>query len=73
MVEAQFDLTTGRRSKKLSMFEIISKMSLRHGLQIKKAFRVSMQAQKRGAGFESFSNGSENLSNQSKSVSNINN
>ena len=42
IVEAQFDLTTGRRWKKVSMFEIICKVSPRHGLQIKKAFGVSM-------------------------------
>ena len=51
-IEAQFDLTTGRQSTKVSMFEMISNLSIKNGLQSKKAFSISMHAQKRGQGFD---------------------
>ena len=43
-VESQSDLTHGRRYKKLCMFEMISNLYIEHSLQLKKAFRISMQA-----------------------------
>ena len=71
LVDARFNLTTGRRSKKLILVRGDVQDIFNKFLQRKKAVIVRMLAQKRGKGFESFENGSESLLNQSQSFLNI--